>query len=80
MISIFEIPSSAGTYFAKLQEPGALDIVNRNKTIMEPFGEIVDQTLSNLRSDVTIPDSFSQQENDEVQAELACCYKRYVRR
>ena len=38
---------------------------------MEPFGEIVDQTLSNLRSDVTIPDSFSQQENDEVQAELA---------
>ena len=47
---------------------------------MEPFGEIVDQTLSNLRSDVTIPDSFSQQENDEVQAELARCYKRYVRR
>ena len=48
-----------------------MDITSRNKAIMEPFSEIVDQALSNLRSDVTNPDSFSQQENDEVQAELA---------
>ena len=60
-----------GTYFGKLQEPGVMDIINRNKGIMEPFGEIFDQALSYLRSDVTNPDSFSQQENDEVQAELA---------
>ena len=60
-----------GTYFAKLQEPSVIDIINRNKAIMEPFGEIVDQALSNLRSDVANPDSFSQQENDEGQAELA---------
>ena len=59
-----------GTYFAKLQEPGVMDIINKNKGIMEPFGEIVDQALSYLCSDVTNPDSFSQQENDEVQAEL----------
>ena len=59
------------TYFAKLQEPGVMDIINRNKAIMEPFGEIVDQALSNLRSDVANSDSFSQQENDEGQAELA---------
>ena len=38
---------------------------------MEPFNEIVDQALSNLRSDVTNPDSFSQQETEEIQAELA---------
>ena len=38
---------------------------------METFGQIVDQALSNLRSDVTNPDSFSQQQNDEVQAKLA---------
>ena len=60
-----------GTYFDKLQEPGVMDIINRNEGIMEPFGEIFDQALSYLRSDVTNPDSFSQQENDEVQAELA---------
>ena len=64
-------PPMTGTYFVKLQEPGVMDIINRNKTIMEPFGEIVDQALSNLRSDVTNPDSFSQHENDEVQAEVA---------
>ena len=33
---------------------------------MEPLTEKVDQLLSNLRSDVTNSDSFSQQENDEV--------------
>ena len=60
-----------GTYFAKLQEPGVMDIISRNKAIMEPFSEVVDQVLSNLLSDVTNPDSFSQQVNDEVQAELA---------
>ena len=60
-----------GTYFAKLQEPGVMDIINRNKGIMELFGEIVDQALSYLCSDVRNPDSFSQQKNDEVQAELA---------
>ena len=54
-----------GTYFDKLQEPGVMDIINRNEGIMEPFGEIFDQALSYLRSDVTNPDSFSQQENDE---------------
>ena len=60
-------PPITGTYFAKLQEQGIMDIISKNK----PFNEIVDQALSNLRSDVINPDSFSQQENDEVQAELA---------
>ena len=38
---------------------------------MKPFSEIVDQTSLNIRSDVTNRDSFTQQENDEVQTELA---------
>ena len=59
------------TYFAKLQEPGIMDIVSRSKTIMKPFSETVDQTSLNIRSDVTNRDSFTQQENDEVQTELA---------
>ena len=43
-----------------------MDIINKNKVIMEPLTEKADQLLSNLRSDVTNSDSFSQQENDEV--------------
>ena len=43
-----------------------MDIINKNKVIMEPLTEKVDQLLSNLRSDVTNSGSFSQQENDEV--------------
>ena len=64
-------PPMTGTYVVKLQEPGVMDIINRNKATVEPFGEVVDQALSNLRSDVGNPDSFSQHENDEVQVELA---------
>ena len=48
-----------------------MDIINRNKVMMEPFNEIVKQVLSDLCSDVTHSDSFSQQEKDEVQAESA---------
>ena len=56
------------TYFVKLQEPGVI-IIDRDNVIKESFTEIVDQTSSNLSSDVTNPDSFLQQENDEVQPE-----------
>ena len=59
-------PPIRETYFVKLQEPGVI-IIDRYNVIKEFFTEIVDQTSSNLRSDVTNPDSFLQQENDEVQ-------------
>jgi len=64
-------PPFTGTYFAKLQEPGVIEVINRNKAVMEPYSEMVDQALSNLSSAVTNPDAFSQQENDEVQADIA---------
>ena len=38
---------------------------------MEPFSEIVEEALANLIVHLPNPDAFSQQENDEVQAELA---------
>ena len=38
---------------------------------MEPFGEMVEKVLLNLHIHVVNPDPFSQQENDEVQAELS---------
>ena len=64
-------PPLRGTYFAKLQEAGAMDIINRNKAIMEPFNEIVNQALLDLCSDVAHSYSFSQQGKDDVQTESA---------
>ena len=55
----------------KLQEPGVMDIINRNRFVMEPFSEIVEEVLANLTANLTNPDAFSQQENDEVRAGLA---------
>ena len=60
-----------GSYVMKLQEPGAMAIINRNRFVMEPFSEIVEEALANLTVYLTNPDAFSQQGNDEVQAELA---------
>ena len=64
-------PPFTGSYVMKLQEHGVIDIINRKRSIMEPFSEIVEEALANLTAHLTNPDAFSQQENDEVQAELA---------
>ena len=34
--------ADSGSYCEKLQEPGILDIVNRNKQVFEPYGELVE--------------------------------------
>lgn len=34
-------PLNKETYFSKLEEPGVIDIINRNKSVIEPFGEMV---------------------------------------
>ena len=41
-----------------------MEIVDRNKSLTEPYGEMVYKVLPNLRSDLTNPDIFSQQENN----------------
>ena len=38
---------------------------------MEPYADIAKQALANLNADLTNLDAFSQQEDDEVQVELA---------
>ena len=47
-----------------------MDVINRNRSLMEPFSEIVEEALANVTAHLTTSDAFSQQENDEVQAEL----------
>ena len=62
--------STTGTYFAKLQEPFVTSIVNENKKLMEPYGDMVEKALLNLHCEVVTPDPFGQQENDDLQDEL----------
>ena len=47
-----------------------MEIFCRSKTLIEPYSEIVDQTLSNLLSDLTNTDAWLQQETDEVKEKL----------
>ena len=61
-----KLPPITGTYFKKLQEPGVLDVINRNRAIMEQFSKVVDEALLNLQSNL---DAFPQQ--DENQEEIA---------
>ena len=39
--------SNTGTYFAKSQKPGVMEIITRNKSLIEPFGEMVEEALLN---------------------------------
>ena len=43
---------NSGTYCEKLQEPGIIDIINRNKLVFEPYGNLVESTLLNLRTNL----------------------------
>ena len=63
-------PPVSGTYLLKIQQPGVLDVVNRNGHIMESYSDIVDDVLVNICENVrSAADPFSQQENDEVDDE-----------
>ena len=54
----------------KIQQPGVLDVVNRNGHIMESYSDIVDDVLVNICENMrSVADPFSQQENDEVDDE-----------
>ena len=65
------ICDNSGTYSEKLQEPGAIDIINRKKQIFEPFGDLVESALLNLRTNlISNQDSHGDQENDEMVDEL----------
>ena len=57
-------------YTEKLAEDGVLDIINRNKLICEPFGEIVNEAFLQLRQDIDQLDCEGNQENEDVLDEL----------
>ena len=54
-----------------MKEPGVIDIINRNKSVLKPCSEIVGQALLNLHTQATNTDPFAQQENDVAQSETS---------
>ena len=46
-----------------------VEIVDRNKSLLEPYGEMVNKVLTNLRSNLTYSDTFSEQGNNGVEEE-----------
>ena len=52
--------NNSGMYIDKLNEPGVLGIVNRKKEIFEPYGDLVDTALLNLRSNLSRCDANAQ--------------------
>ena len=65
------VSQNSQTYIEKLQEPGVIDVINTNKTLIEPFSEIVDEAFEQfLNTNVSVPDAYSQQENAEVLDQL----------
>ena len=57
-----------GSYSEKLQEPGVIDVINRNKQVFEPYADLVESALLNLRTNLAYnQDSYSNQENDQVE-------------
>ena len=61
------LSSNTPTYASKLPEPGVIDLVNQNYSLVEPFASIVDNAFLRLSSGIdNIMDPYDQQKNDEV--------------
>ena len=62
-------PSS---YSSKLSEPRVIEVINSNKSLVEPHSDLVNDAFLNCRSNISPSwDPFSQQENDDVENELS---------
>lgn len=63
--------SNPPSYLAKLNEPGVIQTINYNKTLVEPFGDLVDRAFSQFQSHRECNfDSFAQQENDNTEEDF----------
>ena len=63
--------SDTGLYMDKLLEEEVLNIVNHNKEIFEPYGQLVDDAIKSYRDDaINNQDACAQQENDDVLEKL----------
>ncbi|XP_066926174.1 uncharacterized protein [Clytia hemisphaerica] len=59
------------TYTAKLHEPGVIEILERNRALIQPYAGLVDDALERYRTDLVLNmNDFEQQENDEINEEL----------
>ena len=59
------------SYSAKLLEAGVINVINKNKSLAEPFSDMVDEAFLHFRSDLTpCLDPFLHQENDDVNNKL----------
>ena len=56
-----------GTYKEKISKPGVVDIVNTNKLLIEPYGDLVDAAFAHFQDNEMNYniDSHDQQENED---------------
>ena len=60
---------NSGTCTDRINEPGFLTILNRNKFLIEPHGALADITFTNFRSDINLNmNYFTQRKNGECSA------------
>ena len=58
-------------YFRTLRAPGVIDIINNDRSLVEPITDIVDNALERYNEDIELNiDPFSQLDNDEVKEEI----------
>ena len=63
----------------KLLDSEVRNSINENKIKIEPYGDLVDAALSNLRSHaINNQDSYAQQENDEVEGSIQTTNELYL--
>ena len=61
------LSGNPSAYVSKLSEPGVIEVVNQNYSLVEPFAAIIDDAFLRISCDIdSNMEAYDQQENDEV--------------
>ena len=64
------------TYVSKFSEPGAIEVVNQNCSLVEPFATIIDDSFERISCEIdSNMDPYGQQENDKVTENIVAFFR-----
>ena len=64
------------TYVSKFSEPGAIEVVNQNHCLVEPFATTIDDSFLRISCDIdSNMDPYGQQENNKVTENIVAFFR-----
>ena len=69
---VLSLSFKVGLFYHRWNEPGVMTVINKSKSCIEPYSDLVSEAFFRLTVEFTPnTDSYAQQENDSVEEKLS---------